>query len=74
MVHGVFLHCSHASALKLESLKPDCDAVEITRRAQHVLARPLCDVATLQRVQTHGAVARDASVPRDPGCEHVRSV
>ena len=44
-------------------LEPELNTVEITRRAQHVLSMPLCDVPTLQRVQTHGAVARDASVP-----------
>ena len=58
-------------------LASELNAVVVTRRAQHVLARPLCDVATLQRVQAHGAVARDASVPRESGCSrqgHVRSI
>ena len=43
----------------------DPHSVAVARRAQHVLAWALCDVATLQMVQTHGAVAKDAAAGQE---------
>ena len=69
---AALLACVH---VEVHILRRTNDTIKVARRAKKVSTRSIVKCQALQRVLAHRAVARDASVPRDPGCcLHVRSV